>query len=189
MTRRKPAGKRLAAAWLAAGFAVCAAAPAQRNTTEQAAASGLSVGRGAPLRWQDAELVGAGGYFGGSGRSAGSPPEVQTPQRALALGEFNDPEGPLPPVIGAPPGSVPAGVTALERDLFTTADFYADRQLWNDPRYFRCNSPVALESLWGALTALGGFDATPVLVGDDPMQTAAWGYCDRDYPREAIVSP
>ena len=27
------------------------------------------------------------------------------------------------------------------------------------------------------------------LIGSDPPRTAAWGYCDRDYPRERIVSP
>jgi hypothetical protein len=27
------------------------------------------------------------------------------------------------------------------------------------------------------------------MIGDDPPSSAAWGYCDRDYPREAIVSP
>jgi hypothetical protein len=27
------------------------------------------------------------------------------------------------------------------------------------------------------------------LIGDDPPRTAAWGFCDRDYPREEIVSP
>jgi hypothetical protein len=27
------------------------------------------------------------------------------------------------------------------------------------------------------------------LMGDDPPRTAAWGYCDRDYPRDEIVSP
>jgi hypothetical protein len=27
------------------------------------------------------------------------------------------------------------------------------------------------------------------LIGDDAPRSAAWGYCDRDYPREAIVSP
>jgi hypothetical protein len=26
-------------------------------------------------------------------------------------------------------------------------------------------------------------------IGEDPPRTAAWGYCDRDYPRAAIVSP
>ncbi len=38
----------------------------------------------------------------------------------------------------------------------------------------------------GAYNGPGGF--APV-AGDHPPRTAAWGYCDRDYPRAAIVSP
>lgn len=148
---------------------------------------GTSVGRGAPLLETDARLVGAGGYFGGSGRTEVVPEEENSPSRLLSIGPVAG--GPTRPVIGAPPGSVPDGVRPLEHDIFTTGDFYADRELWSDPRYFRCNSPIALESLWAGSIPLGGFDATPVLVGDDPPRTAAWGYCDRDYPREAIVSP
>ena len=30
----------------------------------------------------------------------------------------------------------------LERDIFTSTDFYADKALWIDPRYYRCNSPM-----------------------------------------------
>ena len=66
-------------------------------------------------------------------------------------------------------------------DLFTTRDFYADKALWSDKRYFRCNSSAAIEDSWG-----GNRRGT---IGDKPPATAAWGYCDRDYPRESIVSP
>ena len=65
--------------------------------------------------------------------------------------------------------------------LFTSKDFYKDRELWTDPRYFRCNSPVALEEQCGANSS--------GVIGDNPPASAAWGHCDRDYPREGIVSP
>lgn len=80
-------------------------------------------------------------------------------------------------------GDVPDGITPLERDLFTSDDFYADRDLWMDPRYYRCNSPIALDSIRGDYTS------GPSAVDDNDPATAAWGHCDRDYPREAIVSP
>jgi hypothetical protein len=80
-------------------------------------------------------------------------------------------------------GKTPPGVQPLERDIFTSKDFYLDRHLWMDKRYYRCNSPIALDSTWGDYSS-----GPSAIVNGDPA-TAAWGHCDRDYPREAIVSP
>jgi hypothetical protein len=81
---------------------------------------------------------------------------------------------------GFRPPQLPPGIQALPVDLFTSTDFYKDKDLWTDPRYFRCNSPMATEYQRGILA--------PNPLTQDPAQ-GPWGHCDRDYPREAIVSP
>ena len=152
----------LAVALVAAGVAACARPPAGPGTGGPASGGGslTSVGRGAADPPAATDIVGSEGK--GMWAGAGVPPGY-------------------PPVFAARDGAVPAGVEPLPKDIFSTKDFYADRALWTDQRYFRCNSPVGIEQIWGAYEV--------ALVGDDPPRTAAWGFCDRDYPRAGIVSP
>ena len=133
---------------------LCACAvSALAMTASGGAAQEESVGRGWPMAQQDGQpVVGAGA--GGA-----------------FYGE----------AIAARNGAVPEGIEPLERDIFTSDDFYQDRELWSDPRYFRCNSPMGLESQWG------GYGNA--IIGDNPPESGAWGYCDRDYAAENIVSP
>jgi hypothetical protein len=67
------------------------------------------------------------------------------------------------------------------RDVFTSPDFYADKALWSDPRYFRCNSPQATEYQRGILSQ-------PQLNNGTDAE-APWDTARSVYPREAIVSP
>src|SRR5581483_6867450 len=75
-------------------------------------------------------------------------------------------------------GAAPPWVQPLPIDIFNSKDFYKDKDLWKDPRYFRCNSPEELEMQRGAI-----FNAT---IGKDPPRTAASACSDRDYPRAGI---
>ena len=119
-----------------------------------------SAGRGAPDPLIPKDIVGSEGkgYFTGAGIPADNMP-----------------------VVAARDGATPAGITPLPKDIFSTKDFYQDKALWTDKRYFRCNSPQASEVQRGILTP------NPLNSGKD--EDAPWGHCDRDLPREAIVSP
>ncbi len=155
-----PARFRVVIACLLAG-SVSTCAPAQDSQTGSEQTTGRSVGHGWPV---PVELQPYDGY-----------PEEQ----------FVGAVTPWYWEVGstATGGAAPEGVEPLPRDLFTSNDFYVDRDLWMDPRYYRCNSPIALDSI------RGDYSSGPSGVeGDDPA-TAAWGHCERDYPREAIVSP
>jgi hypothetical protein len=118
-----------------------------------------------------------------AGRGAPDPPQAPSIVGAEGKGMWTGAGVPAgyPPIFAARDGAIPAGVQPLPKDIFSTSDFYQDRHLWSDPRYYRCNSPVGIEQIWGAYEV--------PLIGDDPPRTAAWGYCDRDYPRAHIVSP
>ena len=180
---------KLGATFAATAIAVAIAAPLAAQQSPQI--DFKSVGRGAPVLVDAATLPVIGAAYQGQGFLGPAGPGNQgnagnagnagnTGNQGNRGNAANQGAPAQRQFIGsAPPGQTPKGIEPLPRDMFTSDDFYKDKDLWSDPRYWRCNSTVAIEDSW---TARGA-------IGDHPPQSAAWGRCDSDYPREAIVSP
>ena len=148
----------------AAMIAVAIAAPLAAQQSPQI--DFKSVGRGAPVMVDAATLPQTGALWQGGQGGPGAGQNTGQPRTFVG---------------SALPGETPKGIKPLPRDLFTSKDFYKDRDALDRSALLPLQQP-------GRDRGQLGRDAAAA-IGDDPPASAAWGYCDRDYPREAIVSP
>ena len=154
--------KGLIGSWGLAAVLAAASAAAQ----EMPDIGFKSVGRGQPLAASVYDQADVG------------PNWVRT---SFAQQPSDDPLNPFP-FNGYRVDNLPKDYEPLPRDVFTSDDFYKDKDLWSDPRYFRCNSPQATEYQRGILQRPG------VNISDKDAD-APWGHCELGLPREALVSP
>lgn len=117
--------------------------------------------------------------------------QLQPPEVPGLRGAPFPSENPAPDVrsFGQGPewdGRPPPGIEPLETDLFTSKDFYKDRDSWLDPRYWRCNSPRQVTDMRSGGAGAGTSDPR---IGRNPPESARWGDCEMDWPRENLVSP
>jgi hypothetical protein len=107
------------------------------------------------------------------------PTTAHAQQKGADQGKQVVPPGAAPGGRGAPPVILgpPEGVTPLPLDIFKSKNFYKDKALWMDKRYYRCNVPRLLTEMWNQRR-----------IGPNPPESASWGDCNADLPRDSMVS-
>jgi hypothetical protein len=115
-----------------------------------------------------ATAFGASASRAQSGKGSGAPTDVFVKAPSGFQGGGNT------PTFAGPP----AGMTALKTDLFTSKNFYDQKENWLDQRYYRCNTVRQLVVLYQSGR-----------IGTKAPMSAAWGDCKQDAVRAQIVSP